>query len=79
MKTIYPVDKEGLRIGPDEVVSDEFWEKLRTRNHLRWRLSDEYEKKLKAMKKKELVDFYDLPEEDMKLRKDELLTKIKNL
>jgi len=79
MKTVYPVDKEGVRIGPDEVISDERWEAMRSIKNLRWRLSEEYEDRLKSMTKRELIEAFELPEEDMKLKKSDILTKINNL
>ena len=79
MKTVYPIDKDGIRIGPDEVIPDDMWDKMQMFSHLRWRISDDQTEKLKKLTKKELMELYDLPEEYAKKKKSEIIDFINSL
>jgi hypothetical protein len=79
MKTIYPIDKEGIRIGPDEVVEDYVWENMQKFKNLRWRISEDQTARLRRLTKKELVELYELPEEYAKMKKEEIIDFINSL
>jgi len=79
MKTVYPIDKDGIRIGPDEVIPDDIWENMQRFKHLRWRLSDSQTERLKALTKKELMELYELPEEYARKKKSEIIDFINSL
>jgi len=85
----YPINSKKKPIGPEKKFTDKQWADLQKLPNLRWvRLPDvvnecpsmfpsEYSN-LNRMTKKEMVEFYGLNTEDMKLSKKEIINKITN-
>ena len=77
----YPTNKEGNPIGGERAFTLKEWEDLQKLPNLRWKklpeLEDDYSyDNLKKMTKRQLVDSFDLPTEDMLLLKSEIIKKI---
>lgn len=77
----YPINKEGNAIGGERSFSDEHWARMLKIPNLRWRVLPKIEtvqvmENLNEMTKRELIDLYELPIEDMKLTKSQIIEKI---
>jgi hypothetical protein len=73
----YPVDKDGSRIGPAKEIPKDQWERMLSLEGppLRWVLVERKEN-LERMTKSQLIDKFQLHEDDMRLTKSEIINKI---
>ena len=73
----YPVDKDGSRIGPAKEIDKAHWERMLSLEGppLRWVLVERKEN-LERMTKSQLIDKFQLHEDDMRLTKSEIINKI---
>ncbi len=79
MKLLYPVDKDGDKIGGEQEFTDSAAAHILAMKNCRWREAeeeDDYYSNLKTMTKRQLVESFSLPNEDMLMTKAEIIKKI---
>lgn len=78
----YQINKAGEPVGGEQAFPEDQWERMQKIPNLRWKQLPEVEEdeysydNLNKMTKRQIISSFDLPAEDMKLTKSEIIKKI---